>query len=177
MGSVDRPENDKNVSRPPPVGVPRRFGLGSLFVLSTFSSGVFFLAQALDTSRAGIAMIAVFLVIIGAAQWIIGEGPRARWASAITGGILLGIVAVAVAVVSIRQTLYIDGPNSVPVTIDLFNILLSLPFALLMGGTLGYLAGTLVAGVFLVAHMADAWIARRLRTRNEGTAGSVVVKK
>lgn len=177
MGSVGRPTNDENVSRPPPVGVPRRFGLGSLFVLTTFSSGAFFLAQAIQMPREVVAMIGVFFVIIGAAQWIIGEGRRARWVSVIAGSILFGIFELAVAVVSIRQTLFIEGPNSVPVTIDLFNILLSLPIALLMGGMLGYLVGTLAAGVFLISHMADDWIARRLRARAEGTTGSMVVKE
>lgn len=136
---------DSIAPSPAPKGVPRRFGLGMLFVWTTLFSGLFLLTGALDIPWTGVATISGFFAIIALAQWYFGEGRRAREASMIVGAVYYPIAIVIVL-----------GPQDVFVS-AMRSSTFALQGALIMviGAVLGYLAGVLVAGVFLVAYWID----------------------
>ena len=141
-----------------PKGVPRRFGLGTLFVWTTLFSGLFLLTGALEAPWPVVAVISGFLVLIAVAQWYFGEGRRAREASMIVGAVYYPI---AIVIVLGPQDVFVSAMRS-------SSFALQGALIMVVGAVLGYLAGTLVAGVFLVAYWIDRAFAK---WRNQGSMG------
>ena len=148
---------DSSIPSAAPKGVPRRFGLGMLFVWTTLFSALFVLADALELPWPVAPAASGFLVLIALAQWYFGEGRRARLASMIVGSAIYP---------SVLLVGMLMGPSSLPVSLA---FALSVVIAsIFFGAVFGYFAGVLVAGVFLVAY----WIDRAFENwRNQGWKG------
>ena len=143
---------DSTSARHPPRGVPRRFGLGMLFVWTTVFSVALVGANALDTPWPVVLVLSLFFVLVAIGQWYFGEGHRARAASVVLGAVYfppLMLIALA-----------IDSSLLRMVWASWLWVGLGLVLTVSVCGAMGYLTGTLVAGVFLVAYWIDRAIAR-----------------
>lgn len=124
------------------AGVPRRFGLGAVFVFTAMGAVLFSALRLLGASPGGIALITVFFVVVALGQAILFRGRHPRRASVIVGAFFYPLLIVATwawgAIVH-------NAPNDGLVAIMLFGII--------FGAIFGYLAGLLIAGVFLVIDM------------------------
>ncbi len=119
------------------TGVPRRFGVGVMLVITTMYAVLFAVIQ--RASAWNFAVIAIFFTLVGLAQAVLFKGRNPRRASAVTG-VVFGVLLVLV------------SSRSVPILRQL-AIPCPLPLAILLGAVsgalFGYLAGGLIAGVFL----------------------------
>ena len=119
--------------RPAVYGVPRRYDLVLLLVVSVAFATLFALLQAFGASSHIITVVLAFVVVVGIAQATLFGG-RAPRRSSLIAGMLLGQALVAINA-SIRE-------STVSVKDLVFT---SLVFALM-----GYFTGAVVGGVFLV---------------------------
>ena len=116
--------------------MPRRFGVGVMLVITTMYAVLFAVIQ--RASAWNFAVIAIFFTLVGLAQAVLFKGRNPRRASAVTG-VVFGVLLVLV------------SSRSVPILRQL-AIPCPLPLAILLGrfwALFGYLAGGLIAGVFL----------------------------
>lgn len=121
-----------------PFGVPSRFGVGTLLVVTAaYGLLLTLLRSLLDWDPRAIAWFIVFVSLVGAGQMLLFGSRRPRQASLITGAIALPVIAIL--------TFVIHGGHSPPDALTC-----SLCSAILFGAPAGYLAGGVVAGVFLV---------------------------
>ncbi len=120
----------------PPVGVPRRFGIGTLLVVTVAYALLFALLKTLQIPVIPFATIVGFVTLIGLGQAVLFRGQQPRRASYLTGAgiwLLLSLV--------FRWSLLTPGA-AVGILVE----------AIAFGGMFGYVAGCLIAGVFLVFH-------------------------
>jgi hypothetical protein len=129
--------------------VPRRYGPGTLLVVTTAYALLFAGFKAFGADQAWWIGTAVFLTGIGIAQ-MIGGPKNARPASMIAGAILLPISSIVAGLV---LGLKADSEFAV-----------GLVCSVLLGVPLGYVGGVLVGGVFLMMRYADAAIGRLKRS-------------
>lgn len=130
-----------------PFGVPSRFGIGTLLVVTT-AYGVFLsVLLALNADRRAVVWILIFLSLVGAGQMLLFGSRRPRRASLVAGAIALPILALASSLV--------HGGDAPPA--------IGLICAMMWGAPAGYLAGGIVAGVFLVMDAVDNALKRRRR--------------
>ena len=131
----------------PAACVPRRFGVGTLLVISAAFSVLFAISRASNTPLPVLAVVCGVLVVVALMQMYVGP-QRARTGSMLVGAILLFIYASAQFVDHHRDELY-----------EAFRVaalaVLAMVAALAGGAILGYLAGAVVAGVFLLIDMAN----------------------
>ncbi len=136
------------------TGVPRRFGVAVMLVVTTMYAVLFaairtwvVVATLGPPAPAIIAALFVvivgFFTIVGLSQAILFKGRNPRWASIITGTILGPPAAMGVMLLASAP-----GLNSVDKL--LAGLICGLPLWLALGGCFGYLAGGLIAGVFLL---------------------------
>lgn len=121
-----------------PFGVPSRFGIGTLLVVTASYGALLALLRALDWDRQVIGWIVVFISVVGASQMLLFGSRRPRQASLITGAIGLPVIVV---LTSILHTNRHGQPNAIGC---------GLCSAVIFGAPAGYLAGGVVAGVFLI---------------------------
>ena len=128
--------------------VPRRFDLASMLVITAGYAMLFSCMKVLDFSVWAFIYFACMIAFVGIAQSIFHEQYNPRTISKCAGIIYQGFIVSLVIVVAIfplrifedtRGLSYVDG------------YLLLMVFAFLVSPFLGYLSGTLVAGVFLIA--------------------------
>lgn len=119
--------------------VPRRFGLLAVMSFLTAFSLLFALLRFMGYPPAVYMSLGIFGVVIAGLQMSFGKVPRAASVSA--GAILLPLNVLIVALLD-------SGWQTV------FFLLSAFPFMAAAGGFFGYLAGTLVAGLFLIL---DYW--------------------
>jgi hypothetical protein len=119
-----------------------------LFVWTTLFSALFVLADALELPWPVAPAASGFLVLIALAQWYFGEGRRARLASVVVGMVYCSWLVIPILVAVTRLTF---SPSPAWSAMRIGGVILSV----FLGGVLGYLAGTLVAGVFLVSYWID----------------------
>jgi hypothetical protein len=135
---VDPPVNRPR--GPVPYGVPRRFGVGTIMVVTAAFAGLLALMRWLGTSPFQVGFWVVFVSIVGLGQAVLYQGRQPRKASIVTGAIglpMLNVVAFLRQITS-RDNGLADG------------FVCSLLGAIPVGAFCGYLAGGLAAGVFLV---------------------------
>jgi hypothetical protein len=125
----------------PQVGVPRRFGIGTLMILTTAFAVMFSLMKVLGTLPEVFSCVSIFVAGVAACQVLMFQGKNPRKASFVGGYIVGGVLAVGFAIfwgVYWREA-------------DQFfrALIVGLPLAALLGGPFGYLAGCVVAGIFL----------------------------
>jgi len=127
----------------PAAGMPRRFGVGALVALTALFATVFAVATSLGASPVLVGGIGVFFVGIGLGQMVLYGGKDPRRASVVSGAVLLPVlyVAGAIAAAAIRGERI--SPRLVP---GFFSVAL---VGAILGMGFGYLAGALIAGLFL----------------------------
>lgn len=131
------PARPRREGLPPAVTVPRRFGMSIMLLAMTLFSLTFFVLRLLGFPGPAVVIICGFFVAISIAQMIWVRSPRK--ASIITG--LVYSYAVALALMGWVVLVYR--------TFDLFTLIL-LPLLGPIGALFGYLAGGLMAGIFLL---------------------------
>jgi hypothetical protein len=129
--------------RPGVAGVPRRFGLVRVLGLLVLFALGFGLLRWLNAPASFFVGVTLFVVLIGPAQALLFGGRKPREASFWAGLFAAPAVAVVVGLFASR----IDGR---PRPIDLTAVWISATYLTVLGGPLGYVAGALVAAVFLV---------------------------
>jgi hypothetical protein len=122
----------------PAVGVPRRFGLGILFMMTTMYALLFAFLQLLGAPVEVFLVIVVLFTGVGFGQTILYGGQYPRAASIWTGAVLLPLEILALMLVPGARK---GSPE------EMAFLLLISP---LLGAGLGYLAGGLVAGAFVL---------------------------
>jgi hypothetical protein len=137
---------------PKTYSVPRRFDLATLFIVTLAYSLLFALMGSLQFPPAASVAAGAFITIVGAAQAVLYGGRRPRAASIWTGAVLYCIPVLA--------GLIGAGPMALAGGSFFF-----IAMQACMGGFLGYIAGTCVGGVFLLAD-----VARRRFRRDEEQA-------
>ncbi len=144
----------------PAVGIPRRFGVGTLMILVTVFAVLFsilkMLSPVLYLSEAerrigepiGFAVVGLFFAGVGLSQILLFEGKNPRKGSILGGIIMSGLLTVVGAIVAGVADRNVGAADALAVAFGtlLFGGMMSVIF----GGPLGYLAGCLLAAVFLV---------------------------
>jgi hypothetical protein len=125
--------------------VPRRFGVNVLLVLMTGFAVLFALLRALNAPPPAFATIGVFFLGVTVSQVVLFQGKRPRMASMLVGAVLLPLVMIS------AQLLDRSGRSPAWEWLDMLVI------STVFGAIWGYLAGTLVAGVFLLL---ERWTGR-----------------
>jgi len=126
--------------------VPRRFGLGSLFVVVAFFAVLFGVMRLFMAPPVVMAYVGLQVVAAGVMQWFFRKHPRLT--SAMAGAVLLPVTIICYAA--------IDRASE-----DAFAVVAASPCIAIFGAFCGYAAGTLIAGVFMVMEWADKTIAGR----------------
>jgi hypothetical protein len=147
---------------PPPgpqVGLPRQFGIGTLMILTAAFAVMFSLMKMLDTLPEVFVCVSLFVAGVAACQVLMYQGKNPRKASFVGGYIVGGVVSF---VFALGWAIYWHA-------VGLFFSALISGFFLtaLLGGPCGYLAGCVVAGIFL------AWKDRGLAPTEEVGPGGV----
>ena len=118
-----------------PARVPRRFGMGTLLLAVTLYGLLFSLLQATGASWGVYLVVSGYLALIALAQMLLFGGKKPRLASFVAGGACGSVLGVCGAVV--------DHANPAQWPAYAFQ-------GFFLGGLLGYAAGCLLAGVFLL---------------------------
>jgi membrane-associated HD superfamily phosphohydrolase len=116
---------------------PRRFDLATVFVVTTAYCLLFASLSATTWPGYVNLIIAAFITLVGVGQAVIYRGLRPRQASIWVGIVLCNLGMIVY--------LYLRGRMVTPGT-----ILGGFIYAAIGGAILGYLAGTLVGGIFLI---------------------------
>jgi len=124
------------------AGVPRRFGIGKLMAITALFAVLFGLMKWLSFYPIVFAMVGVFVAGIGAAQALLFGGRKPRQASVIAGSLLSVTFCVAGFTVDCLESGFPRGEY-------LFLAFMGLLVFIVLGAGLGYLAGCLMAGLFL----------------------------
>jgi hypothetical protein len=128
------------------VGVPRRFGLGALLVVTGCFGALFAMLSALNTHWILVQVICCMLLIIGMLQMLRGPG-KAFESSVLTGIAIMAVVGVIGGL--------LEPPES-----GTPGVIIFLLWAMIIGPAAGYLGGVLVASVFLIVDGVNHWLDR-----------------
>lgn len=126
------------------AGVPRRFSLGVLFLMMTSFAVLFAVMQMMDANPAAFVVVAVLVIGVGLGQTLLFGGQFPRAASIWIGACLFPVEILAVIIESQAASTYGASPELVA-----FWVILVL-FCIPAGAFVGYLAGGITAGLFLV---------------------------
>jgi hypothetical protein len=130
----------------PGVGVPRRFSIGTMMIFTAMFAVLFSVLKTLDVSPVVFVFISVFFAGVAACQAILFKGKNPRTASIVGGSVLFYLMMVVI---------YFSSFTSRTFPKNEF-ISLSRTFLLLLAGAwAGYIAGILIAAVFLVRKEPD----------------------
>ncbi|MCR4411775.1 MAG: Clp protease N-terminal domain-containing protein [Thermoguttaceae bacterium] len=138
----------------PAAGVPRRFGLGTLLLITTMFAVLYASLQLLGAHPVVFVMVVVLFAGVGLGQMLLFGGKYPRAAS-IWVGLVLFPIEVAVAMLYVASQSLYGGPD--PNEVCALAVL-AVPF----GAGFGYLAGGLTAGVFLLL---DKYAERRAKEK------------
>ncbi len=122
------------------AGVPRRFGVSVLLVITALYAVLFGLLQAVRAPAPVFFVIALFFTTIGLGQMFLFKGKRPRRASVLVGACFFPCLV-----------LFMVGWETPRILHEAFvPILIGLACSTMGGALLGYTGGGIVAGVFLV---------------------------
>lgn len=127
--------------------VPRKIDLASLFVFTTGYGLLFAAMKVLQHDAIAFLLVAGFFTSVGVAQAALFGGKSPRLASWLTGGAYFVLLMVGF---GLYQGAAIE---------DLMNFGAICFFA--FGSVSGYIAGTAIAGIFLVADKLRCWLKSR----------------
>ena len=140
------------VAPPRPIGVPRRFAVGTAMIITAMYSVLFAVMKSLGAHPIVVVIVAVFFTGIGAAQMFLFGGRRPRAASIIVGVIFCG----AMPTVGFSIIWFSEGYPLGAHPLAMMGWLLCPTLrSALIGVLLGYVAGCLTAGVFLILNRID----------------------
>ncbi len=142
----------------PATGVPRRFSMAALFVVMTFFAVLFALMDSLGTIPEVFAVIAVLVAGVGVGQTLLFGGKNPRAASICAGACLLPLEVLAWI-----SYYFVSSPAATFSYENAVGTFMGMVFCVPLGGFLGYLAGGLVGGLFLVLDL--------IAKRREGQGG------
>jgi hypothetical protein len=144
-------DNQVSLAQPPKkvYSVPRRYDIATLLAVTLAYALLFGMTRLFQWQPVDSLVVAGFLTAVGVGQAVLFHGKSPRAASAIVGAFLHAAPVLAMAVIQ---------PGSP------FDLILIFTICLVQGAIFGYVAGVLVAGVFLVAHGFRAAV-RRLKGR------------
>jgi hypothetical protein len=125
------------------AGVPRRFGVGTLLLITTLYALLFALLRAFHASPVTFFLIALFFTAIGLGQMLLFHGQRPRRASILVGAFFPAALAIPVWLARIA----LGTPYA---RFSMSRLLDGLFWETLAGAICGYLAGMLIAAVFLL---------------------------
>ncbi len=129
---------------PTAAGVPRRFGLDKLMIITAFYAVLFGLLSWLGAPPILFVAVAVFFTVVGLAQVFLYSGKKPRKASIVAGSVLCA----SIPVVTMVAGLWLGRGNfNVVMFITRFAVFAAV--LALVGGLLGYVTGCLIASVFL----------------------------
>lgn len=126
------------------VGVPRRYGLRTLLIVTAAFAALFGALTAMGVQPGAIAAVAGFLFVVGLGQAFLFGGELPREAS----------VGVGVVVTTLAAFLIVFVIGAVDAVIYYFIPVGGVVF----GAVLGYAAGVIDAGVFLVLDAVEKWM-------------------
>ena len=134
-----------------PAGVPRRFGVGTLLVITAFYAVLFGLLTSLGTEPALDGVSVVFIVVVptmfvtfvGIGQAVLFQGKKPRLASIVVGASAFLLMELVIVVIEFWRFPGFLAAN-VELVIGWFTL------SVIYGSILGYVAGGLIGGVFLV---------------------------
>jgi hypothetical protein len=128
-------------ARPPAkvYSAPRRFDLATIFVVTLAYSLLLGAMSAMTFPPVASLFVAGFVSLVGIGQAVLFGGARPR-----TSSVLVGIVLYVCAMLGVW---ILGGQRMYPTEL----MLIMASYSLVGGAILGYLAGALVGGVFLVA--------------------------
>ena len=133
-------------TNPQTYRVPERFGIAAIMSLMTLMSLLFGVLRSLDAPPYLFLFFGVMTLAISIAQMFFGHVPRV--VSIAVGAGFLPVFSIIVFI--------LDPPKE-----GFWLILLGLPCIAIGGGILGYLTGTIAAGVFLVLDQMNAQAEQR----------------
>lgn len=125
-----------------PVGVPRRFGVGSLLVVTAAFAILLGAMKSLQVDPIVMGLVAAFIAVVGAGQAVLFGGKVRRTASMIAGMLFPLVVGFPVFVYAVVARGRLSGYEFGIAFVSI------LPWCVL-GVPAGYVAGVLAAGVFL----------------------------
>lgn len=144
--------------RPKPrveAGVPRQFGIGTLLVIAAMYAVLFAVLRALRAPVPATFLFGGFFTVIGLGQMLLFGGRHPRRASIVTGAVTMPLLVLGtMALEAIRG--HAHG--------DMFCVFLG---AAIYGAFMGYLAGMLIASVFLAGRGLDRWYGKRRRASRD----------
>lgn len=140
---------------------PRRFDLATIFVVTFAYSLLFGAMKALSFPTMVSVSIAGFISIVGIGQALLFGGRQPRTASLVVGALVYAV--------SMAAAWLISGPRIYSAGM----ILLASSYSIVGGAILGYLAGTFVGGVFLIA---DKLRKRMSRSRSNDEHKELIAK-
>jgi hypothetical protein len=134
---------------PPPeqTGMPRRFGIGSIMVVTAAFSLLFLLLKLAQEPIEAYLVFAGFFTIIAIAQAILFGGRNPRKASIATGVVVVSLVSMFMPALKSSPARHSDALDFVFVSI----------VGAIGGAIYGYVAGALIGGVFLMMESADKY--------------------
>jgi hypothetical protein len=135
---------------PAPVGVPRRFSIGTMMILVTAFAMLFGVLKMFNVPPIAFAAISIFIGGVAACQSLLFQGKMPRLASFVGGIVMYGLIAAVTVVLAFFTYRGRFGIRDVWPT--LFEVgTLGAFFA----GPLGYCVGCFVAAIFLVRKEPD----------------------
>lgn len=133
----------------PAIGVPRRFGISSLLVVTAACAALFSFLSCLDLPPIEVAIsgaiIGGFFALIAIGQAVLFGGQKPRQASIVIGGAVFTLFALGEIILFL-----VFAPRSPPAAAVPWLIFALIAQALILGPVFGYLAGGVIAGIFLV---------------------------
>ena len=135
----------------PQTGVPRRYTVGALLVITTLYAIVFGLLRTADADPIVFIGVALYLTAIGAGQMLLFQGEKPREASILVGTAVFVFLWIASTV-----AMMMSGSSNKDEAFPLIGTAL-----IVEGAIASYLIGGLIAGVFLVIDRWRKWQRRR----------------
>jgi hypothetical protein len=133
-----------------PVGVPRRFSIGTMMILVTAFAVLFAVLKTVGAPPAFFIVVTIFVGGIAACQSLLFKGKKPRLASVVGGMAMVGLFSLIVE--GIRLFFYgrFFGPSNI-----VSYLLTTVMLAVVLGGPLGYIVGCFIASIFLVRKEPD----------------------
>jgi putative addiction module component (TIGR02574 family) len=119
--------------------VPRRFDLSTIFVVTLAYSLLFGLMSMASFPPVASMSIGGFITLVAVSQAVLFQGKRPRTASLIVGSLIFGCAILAF--------WFVNGQRSYPAAV----FVITGGYTVATGMILGYLSGTIVGGIFLIA--------------------------
>ncbi len=149
---------------PHEVGVPNRFGVGTLLTISTMYAVLFALWRLLGGSLRFLVWVTLFFSAIGLGQMLLYKGRQPRKASVVVGAYVYPFMFIGFIIQkAIDDGQYITNEDLSDVGLIVIFFVYLFLFSIPVGMILGYLAGLLIAAHFFVI---DKWRNRRARTKD-----------